>query len=174
VFKIDKINCITEIGNIYSYGFTELIEKLYLTSDTASTEFSSLPDSIRFTKRDGANANDKIIIPYGTEIPSTFNYDWETYIPVFPKWLCTSSTTSTPSPTNYSLFNFFNVKNSGTNYPGVRVVDSNNNLSLFRLDRSTNDVRVGAFDNSGINTGTVQIGGNNLELYSKTGIKFEF
>jgi hypothetical protein len=87
--------------------------------------------------------------------------------------LCTSSTTSTPSPTNYSLFNFFNVKNSGTNYPGVMVIDSNNtNKPLFRLDRSTNDVRVGTFDNTGINTGTVQVGGNELQLYSKTGVKF--
>jgi hypothetical protein len=65
------------------------------------------------------------------------------------------------------------LKNSGTNYPGVRVIDSNNNnLTIFRLDRSTNDVRLGAFDNTGINTGTVQVGGNDLQLYSKTGIKF--
>jgi hypothetical protein len=36
-----------------------------------------------------ANENKKIVIPKGTIIPSTFNTDWNTYLPVVPNTLCT-------------------------------------------------------------------------------------
>jgi hypothetical protein len=72
--------------------------------------------------------------PKGTIIPSTFNADWNIYLPTIPNTLCTSFTTSTLSSTNYSLFNFYNVKNSGTDYPGVEVTANNSTTQiLFKL-----------------------------------------
>jgi hypothetical protein len=60
-------------------------------------------------------------------------------------------------------------------YPGIKVIINNNtDKFLFRLDRSTNDVQLRAFNNSGINTGDVQVGGNDLKLFSKFGIDFIF
>jgi hypothetical protein len=88
----------------------------------------------------------------------------QTYFPEFLKWLCTSSSTSTDSSKTYSLFNFYNVKNSGTNHPGVKVTPYDSvSQTLFEIDRSTNNIQVGTFnDNKSKTLGTVKVGGPNL------------
>jgi hypothetical protein len=75
LFKKDKYTCITEIGNKIK-GSTELIENLYLTSNTALTEFSCLTDAVQFTKKDNVNIKDKIIIPYNRDLT---NYNKTTF-----------------------------------------------------------------------------------------------
>jgi hypothetical protein len=195
LFSIDKINNNVRIGTLYYLWSGETLiggEKLTLYGKEGITIVLDNWKSCILSTDDNnfnikKNENDKITIPYGTDLTNLgtrlssleensedylpkvpYKEQIENYLPVFPNWLCTSSNTSTTSPTNYSLFNFFNVKNSGTNYPGVTVIDSNNtNKSLFFLDRSTNDVRLGVFNNPGITTGTVQVGGYELQLYSR-------
>jgi hypothetical protein len=67
LFVMDKQTCITEIGNKVK-GWTEINGKLYLTSNTGSTEFSSSADGIQFIKKDSVNWDDKTIIPYGIDL----------------------------------------------------------------------------------------------------------
>jgi hypothetical protein len=88
-----------------------------------------------------------------------------TYVPEFPGYLCTSTLPYIPSHSNYFLFNFCNVKNPGPYYPGVRVYGQNESNTLFEIDRSTNNIHVGTFDETSVNGGTVKIGGNDLQLY---------
>jgi hypothetical protein len=105
------------------------------------------------------------IVPYKEQI--------DDYLHVFPKFLCTSSSTSTPSSTNYSLFNLYNVKNSGINYPGVNITAYNSlSETLFDKNRKTNDIQVGTFSVAA--TGTVKVGGRNLELFLNNEIKLIF
>jgi hypothetical protein len=73
VFVMDKQTCITEIGN-KTKGSTNLIGKLYLSNSTGSTEVSYLSNGIQFTKKD--SSNDKVIIPYGTDLT---NYNKDTF-----------------------------------------------------------------------------------------------
>jgi hypothetical protein len=58
------------------------------------------------------------------------------------------STASTLSSTNYSLFNFHNVKNSGMDYFGVKVTENNSTTQiLFKLERLSNNIQVGTVYN---------------------------
>jgi hypothetical protein len=98
-------------------------------------------------------------VPYKEQI--------DDYLPVFPKFLCTNSSTSTLSSTKYSLFNFYNVENSGNTFPEVTVNAHDGPKTLFKIDRNTNDIQVGTFVQSSVTEGTVQVGGYNLELYYK-------
>jgi hypothetical protein len=87
--------------------------------------------------------------------------------------MCTSSGTSTPSYKNYSLFNFYNVGNSELSNYGVKVTSKNSeNLTLFEIDKSTNNILVGTFDISSVG-GTVKVGGCDLQLYSSTSFKLK-
>jgi hypothetical protein len=111
------------------------------------------------------NSEDYLLkVPYKEQI--------DNYLPVFPKYLCTSSNASANGPKLYTLFKFYNVANSGSNYPRVNVntYDSAND-TLFDINRSTNNIQVGAFTSG---TGTVKVGGQNLELYSNNKIKLIF
>jgi hypothetical protein len=102
-----------------------------------------------------ANENKNIIISKGTIIPSIFNADLNTYLPVLPNTLCASSITSTPSPTNYSLYNFLMLK-------------IQEQITL-ELTFSTVIIQMT------FSTGTVQVGGNDLQIYSKNNtFKFIF
>jgi hypothetical protein len=69
--------------------------------------------------------------------------------------------------------NFYNVKNSGTGSPGVRVYAQNESNTLFEIDKSTNNIPVGTFDETSINGGTLKIGGNDLQLYSANDFKLK-
>jgi hypothetical protein len=60
----------------YSNSATTITGKLYLTNSISSTEFSYLSDGIQITKKDSVNANDKVIIPYGTDLT---NYNKTTF-----------------------------------------------------------------------------------------------
>jgi hypothetical protein len=92
-----------------------------------------------------------------------------------PKYLCTSSTTSTPSSTMCSLFNFCGFGNLEIDYHRVKVTTTNSESeTLFDISRKTNDIQVGTFYDSSINEGIVKVGGYNLELSSKTGLKSIF
>jgi hypothetical protein len=89
--------------------------------------------------------------------------------------LCTSSIKTYPSSTFYSIFDFYNVANSGTLYPKVRIASyQNNNGILLDVDKTTNNVQIGICDDSSTNKGDVKIGGQNLTLYSKNNFKFQF
>jgi hypothetical protein len=72
-----------------------------------------------------------ITIPYSTEIPGTFNADWNTYLPVVPKILCTYTDTSTPSSKTSSLFNYY----MNDTYPGVIAYKSGGTSSILKIDR---------------------------------------
>jgi hypothetical protein len=81
--------------------------------------------------------------------------------------LCTNSCSATPTHTKYSLFNFYNVANSGNIFPGVRVNDHDRSNTLFKINRNTNDIQGGTFDETSVSESTVKVGGYNLELYFK-------
>jgi hypothetical protein len=109
----------------------------------------------------------KIVIPKGTIIPSTFNADWNTYLPFVPNTLCTYCNTSTPNKTTTSLFNFF----VDSTYPGTIVYDKNNTNTLFEINRKTNTVELGSL-NFTTATDAVRVGGSILGLYSKLNFTF--
>jgi flagellar basal body rod protein FlgG len=67
----------------------------------------------------------------------------------------------------YSLFNFYNV---GTDYPGVKITPYTSSTgTLFDVNRLTNNIQAG-----NLSSGTIKIGGENLELYSDNEIKLLF
>jgi hypothetical protein len=112
MFLIDKLTGKIEIGK-KNTGSTEILGRLFITNNGQSTEFNSFENRIEFVNKSGVGAKYMLTIPYGINFTD--------YFPKIPNWLSTSSTTSTPSPTNYSLFNFYNVLNSGPTCVGVRV-----------------------------------------------------
>jgi hypothetical protein len=87
-----------------------------------------------------ANENKNITIPKGTIIPTTFNTDWNTYLPTIPKTFCTYSNTSTPNKTTTSLFNFF-VDNP---FPKCVVYDKNNIYTFLKIDRNNKEIVIGS------------------------------
>jgi hypothetical protein len=163
VFKIDKRNCITEIGNKYSYGFTELIGKQYLTNSTASTEFSCLSNGIQFTKKD---SSDTVIIPYGTDLSNLVSRltilesesGGNSYTPVIPDTL--------NSYTNQRVYNSLGNNMSFQYFDtGVAAYTKQENYAraLFEINKSNNYIQIGTLSS---NIGNVFIGGKYLELYS--------
>jgi hypothetical protein len=54
------------------------------------------------------------------------------------------------------------------NHPGVKITPYNSvTETLFEIDRSTNNIQVG-----NLSSGTIKIGGKNLELYTTNEINF--
>jgi hypothetical protein len=69
LFHVVKRESYNTVNIGYSDGYsnitTTITGKLYLTNSISSTKFSCLSDGIHFTKNN--NANDKVIISYGTD-----------------------------------------------------------------------------------------------------------
>jgi hypothetical protein len=79
--------------------------------------------------------------------------------------LYTYSNTSTPSLTNYSLFNFYSDLDRLN--PGTIVYDKNNTDSLFKIDKNNNTIQIGTFT-AGL--GAIEIGGNIMTVRAKSDI----
>jgi hypothetical protein len=65
----------------------EFINRLFFW---CGLNFRNVLDNLKISKS-GSNTPtplEKITIPYGTEILTTFNSDWNTYLPVVPNTLC--------------------------------------------------------------------------------------
>jgi hypothetical protein len=100
---------------------------------------------------------DKIIMAYGTNIPSTFNTDWEKYMTTISNTLNTYSTnTITTSKRNSTLFQYFKT--------GVVVYNNSSpsNLDfLFQINKNDEKVELGICEK---NIGKVHHGAYNAYL----------
>jgi hypothetical protein len=108
-----------------------------------------------------ANENKKIIIPKGTIIPSTFNADWDTYLPTIPKTLNTYiSNSDITAYDNNAIFQYCSN--------GVKICLQDSLTQILNIKKNIGIVMLGSCSN---NKGIVSVGGESLHFYGKEKIK---